>query len=1031
MAPWKIVLEPVDEAKVQYTSFANARKYFAVDASGSTVGITFISEHDFADRIHEASLQKDKDTVTRWGSNCKDPSNWEQFSWAPDQGGTSPQFILRNKASMEAIHNADIWFLLTDGEVPDSEVHTLAGLGQEMGVFDCATVFLITSHMKYGPNHANVSVGITSYANCANALCLFKDYKSGQIYVIAGKGSFAPLDQAEDHDMWEKLTSFPNEVALIHRITELDIQVPTAETRISTPAHLNLGEEWNAAHNLSQPTLVDIDILLRAGVLSDKDRDLLFADETLDALILACKSRGKLNELRSFFIAQKVEQLTIKLEDVSGAAEIITQLAKPDISDEMKNILQSKLRNAHEANRNAYTAAKNHVQLQAVRDRNRAVDAALRALSDAEKSRFTAEILSRRSNRARRAENISADSAIDVSVLDLEASGYRGECQICCGDNEVLSVALKVLSADVMAANTDNFALDFPLAAGRFEANMNILSSQCICFQCALFGRPGYSIYGEEISAVIPTLEYTGSNKLYIHQQLYKALNAGLKTGVPAMGQLFATILDRTLRKKEWAGADADAEHGDETLDAERRQRRGAMTWLLNNIITHLRVRETFNELGQWTTYPLALTWVAQDFQREGLTSWCINYPVAGFMQLLRFGKTLNVFSDEIITDMKNTKLLHSFVSTFLSRLYKNMGKSRDWTKPVLELLYVEFNDDLIPKDPVGDTSILNSVPRFRNTLMEFMPGDDFLDNWTEEEVTKMMPRIQILAFWLVYYQFAHTSAKTYFAQLQSKEPLALVLLDTKAAVPENALSEILLGIFIESNPKFKNKDIYTSHEDAVIPFASPFGASVLKCGAPGCGVSFLPEEITLKQIADGEVEWVPRLLDQVRKKRRDHLVDAFAVLGGDAKETERNETGLPGVTKSPARPNEAHVCMHIGIARTWAKLTRKEKRYLAGAIKSSRTGSSDEEDKEVIREFVVKARKCICGIGRGNVYSATMESNITAVLPSFLDVLAMGLEMGGKEGGDVSLYEFDFGANKVERKIKWEADALRRNGLV
>ncbi|CAD6441216.1 d162c718-89af-4bc1-b4f7-555ae5742841 [Sclerotinia trifoliorum] len=1015
MASWKIVLEPVDEAKVQYTSFANARKYFAVDASGSTVGNPFISEHDFADGIHEASLQKDKDTVTRWGSNCKDPTNWEQFSWAPDQGGTSPQFILRNKASMEAIHNADIWFLLTDGDVPDSEVHTLAGLGQEMGVFDCATVFLITSRMEYGPNHANVSVGITSYSNCANALCLFKDYKSGQIYVIAGKGSFAPLDQAEDHEIWDKLTSFPNEVALIQRITELDIHVPTAETRISTPTHLNLGEEWNAAHNLSQPTLVDIDILLRAGVVSDKDRGLLLRDEALDALIFACKSRGKLNELRSFLLAQKVEQLTIKLEDVSGAAEIITQLAKPEISNEMKNILQTKLRNAHKSNRKAYAAAQNDLQLQDVRDRNRAVDAAIRALFDAEKSRFTAEMLSRRSNRARRAENISADSAIDVSVLDLEASGFSGECQICCGENEVLSIALKVLSADTMAANTDNFALDFPLAAGRFEANMNILSSQCICFQCALFGRPGYSIYGEEISAVIPTLEYTGSNKLYIHQQLYKALNAGLKTGVPAMGQLFATILDRTLRKREWAGA--DAENGDEIIDTEKRQRRGAITWLLNNILTNLRVREKFNELGEWTTYPLALTWVAQDFQREGLTSWCINYPVAGFMQLLRFGKTLNVFSNEIITDMKNTKLLHSFVSTFLSRLYKNMGNPASGLSLYWKCL--------------GNASILNSVPRFWNKLMEFMPGDDFLENWTEEEVTNMMPRIQILAFWMVYYQFSHTSAKTYFAQLRSKEPLALVLLDAKAAIPENAVREILLGIFIESTPKFKNKDLYASHENVVIPFANPFGASILKCGAPECGVSFLPEEVTLKQIVDGEVEWVPRLLDQVRKKRRDHLLDVFAVLGGDSKEEERSETGLPGVTKSPARPSEVHTCMHIGIAKTWVKLTRKEKRYLAGAIKSSGAGSCDEEDEEVIREFVVKARKYVCGIGRGNVYCATMERDITAILPSFLDVLATGLEMGGKEGGDVSFYEFDFGVNKVESKIKWEADALRRNGPV
>ncbi|KAF7935372.1 uncharacterized protein EAE97_008279 [Botrytis byssoidea] len=934
MASWKLVLAPADEGKIKYTSFANARKYFALDASGSTVGLRFISEHNFADGIHEVSIKKDEDRVTRWGSNCRDPTSWEQCFWAPDQDGTQPQHMLRNQKSIQAIRDSDIWFLLTDGEVLNSEVHTLAGLGQELGV----------------------------------------------------------------------------EAALIQRIAKLKIHVPTAETRIATPTQLNLGEQWNAAHNNSQPTLVDIDMLLRAGVMSDEDRDLLFADEALDALLLACKSRGKLNELRSFLLTQKVEQLTIKLEDVSGATGFIHLLADQEMPSETRTLLQSKLRDAHEANRKAYTAAQNNVQIKAIQDRNRRVDAALRALSGSEKSEFTAEILSRRSNRARRAENISVDSAVDISVLDLGAPGFRGECQVCCGDNEVLSIALKVLSADAMAANTDNFALDFPLAAGRFEANMNILSSQCVCFQCALFGRPDHSIYGEEISAVIPTLEYTGSNKLYIHQQLYKALNAGLKTGVPAMGQLFATILDRTLRVKEWAGAGFENEQG--SIDAEILQRRNAITWLLNNIISHLRVRETSNELGQWTSYPLALAWAAQDFQKEGLTSWCINYPVAGFMQLLRFGKTLNVFSDETITDMKNIKSLHSFVSTFLARLYKNMGKSRNWTKPLLEILYVEFNDDLIPKDLGGNASILRSVPTFWNTLMEFMPAEDFLK---------------------VFYQFAHTSAKTYFAQLRSKEPLAVVLLDTKAEVPENTVIEILLSIFIESKPGFKNKDAYTSHENVVVPLENPFGASVLHCGAPDCGISFLPEEVSLKQIADGEIEWTPRLLDQVRKKRRDHLIDIFGILGKSEIEKEISETGLPGVTKVPSRPNEVHTCMHIGIAKTWATLTRKERRNLAGAIQSSWIGDCDEEDEKVIEEFVIKARKCICGVGRGNFYSATLERDIRAVLPSFLEVLKVGLAMEKKEGTceDVSLYEFDFGENRVAVKIRWEVESLRRKGLV
>ncbi|ESZ94524.1 hypothetical protein SBOR_5104 [Sclerotinia borealis F-4128] len=351
------------------------------------------------------------------------------------------------------------------------------------------------------------------------------------------------------------------------------------------------------------------------------------------------------------------------------------------------------------------------------------------------------------------------------------------------------------------------------------------------------------------------------------------------------------------------------------------------------------------------------------------------------------------------------------------------MGKSRDWTKSLLEMLYVEFNDDLIPRDLGGDASILKSGSRFHKALIELMPAEDFLKMWTEEEVTHMIPRIQILAFWLVYHQFAHTSAKTYVAQLRSKEPLAVVLLDTKVVVPESVVSEILLSIFIDSESEFKNKEIYTSHENVVIPFASPFGASVLHCGAPDCGVSFLPEEVSLKRIADGEVEWSARLSDQVRRKRRDHLVDVFGILGeiNKGKEKERNETGLPGVTKIPERPSEIHTCMRIGMAKTWAKLTREERKYLAGVLAISWSGDGDEGNEGVIGEFVMKARKQICGIGRGNVFSATMERDIRAMLPSLLEVLRLDIIMEGKEGvdGDVSAFEYDFGGNRVEGKIR------------
>lgn len=59
--------------------------------------------------------------------------------------------------------------------------------------------------------------------------------------------------------------------------------------------------------------------------------------------------------------------------------------------------------------------------------------------------------------------------------------------------------------------------------------------------------------------------------------------------------------------------------------------------------------------------------------------------------------------------------------------------------------------------------------------LMKIMPIESFPDDWSEEGMAHMMPQSQAIAFWLVYYQLAHTTPKTYFAQLRSKELLAVV----------------------------------------------------------------------------------------------------------------------------------------------------------------------------------------------------------------------------------------------------------------
>jgi hypothetical protein len=639
---------------------------------------------------------------------------------------------------------------------------------------------------------------------------------------------------------------------------------------------------------------------------------------------------------------------------------------------------------------------------------------ALRQLADMEKSGYTADILSRRSNRARRAETTdSTDSAVVLSTIDFSAPAFRGECQICCGEDEIMSVVLKRLGSDDSAANTADFALDFPLAAGRFPANANIISSQCICFDCALFGLPGLSIYKEPIAAVLPTLEYANSNKQYINQQLYMALTGGLKTGVPTLAQLFATILDRTLQTKEWAGANFNSTV-DEEEDVETKKRRGTLKWLLDSVISNIRCRETFNELGEWTTYPKALTWAANDFESEGLTSWAINYPVAGFNQLLRFGQITGVFSEDIIQRMKSTKMLHSFVSFYLAKLLKHGGqvnKDSLWTREILDLVYSEFNADLIPRDLGEEGTILTSTEKFWSLLAKFLVADPALmAGWVGQEEKNIMPRIQLLSFWLVYFQRGHTSAKTFFINLRTNQPLAATVLNPTSDLPWSVVSQVLLSPF-RNKAEFLNEQVARAHADGTVPFQTPYGASVLGCGTPGCSQSFFPSQLQ----GDG-VKWTPKDLDGMRQARAKHLIDAFGI----SKTFQENQTGLPESTSMPAAPTSTHTAMHISIARTWALLTVDERRAVVSAFNIESPGPK-------VVEFVTAARKEICGSSRrGDIYYARIGEEILDLLPSFFQVLREALVMQEQTTEDIAVFQHKFENNTIEWKMKYEIAVVR-----
>ena len=167
------------------------------------------------------------------------------------------------------------------------------------------------------------------------------------------------------------------------------------------------------------------------------------------------------------------------------------------------------LREAHARNREIYQRLKDSPsgQFRLAAELNRPINRALAILSEYDKSSYAADILARKSNRAMRAGVVSAaDADIHVLALDLSDTmdACRGTCTVCCGEDQIMSIVLKEL--ETVEENTTDFALNFPLAASWSKHNEDLVSSQCMCFQCALLLER--SIFHEKIVAKILAVYY-------------------------------------------------------------------------------------------------------------------------------------------------------------------------------------------------------------------------------------------------------------------------------------------------------------------------------------------------------------------------------------------------------------------------------------------------------------------------------------------------------------------------------------------
>jgi len=294
------------------------------------------------------------------------------------------------------------------------------------------------------------------------------------------------------------------------------------------------------------------------------------------------------------------------------------------------------------------------------------------------------------------------------------------------------------------------------------------------------------------------------------------------------------------------------------------------------------------------------------------------------------------------------------------------------------------------------------------NALGSWPDVKRFLGIFSTKARADMCRRIQLAVFWAIFTQQTHTTPKTFFHTLAEREPLASVVLcdsmDLAADVPEAPVIEVLTSIF-RSQPA--EKDII--HGDCQCPpFASPFGASSLRCGFKGCRVLFY----------DHGTKPNP---ETVRQRRAQHFKEIFGAHDFAA------DTGLPEPTRAPRAPTSSHCNLHRSIAWVWSQLDRTQRHnrdFLNHAFATSNGMPSKQDiytgDERAIVAFISKVRLETCAHnGRGDIYQSGLETQIRELLPSFLEALSVASKKLGLD--NVLDYMHDWTQNSLEAKIDYE----------
>lgn len=540
-----------------------------------------------------------------WNSECGPLQPLATVRWQCD-GATSPSRIFQRHQPEDG--SAFIFF--TDGQVSANEVSRLAGHASQTA--HLPTILGIASALgdTESISQLNVSV-LQAHYECARCAVLIV-MGLGSIRVLAAKGpwdsAFGTLPDLGDNP---RLDAFPDvSVDELHKLRTQQFAVMPSNSILVEIEVQNEGdgetvvrESWMLLSRLLEVrTRAEVEAL--AGMLSTSDMEQIAREYNLrgQAAQLRQWLTSALSHLSEVGTAQVAEQTEAKQEEEANndpansdgaygetrTRQLLLRLREATTDAERAEARAALLGSAQVA-RAAGAAAADEVRGR-LRSARAWLSGGLQVLAELEAAGFGADVLGRKSNRAKRANTVKVSEHItpmeQLYGLDSLPAEAMAECHVMF--DEAVPCALLLMSTPESEAenNTADWALNMPLAHGAETYNQ-------------LFGPDQLGIKGgtadrveamgatplgrNPIQIALPVVSLaSAANREQLYHRLCVAFMGGLQMPRPAVWQLALATITYTLATQQWAAPGTDIHR--------------LLHYFGGQILTHVHVPQSFRE---------------------------------------------------------------------------------------------------------------------------------------------------------------------------------------------------------------------------------------------------------------------------------------------------------------------------------------------------------------------------------------------------------------------------------------------------